>query len=118
MDVQISGVPGDTTPLTASVPVGEWHFLAVTCDDGQDLRCVYVDGQLQAAGTCLESGTPIAKYLCLGVPDKATYWGTVAFARMSVWNHAMSEREVQLLYDRGGDVRIPPVPGGVYVLVR
>lgn len=105
VDVQVSGVAGDTTPLNITVPPAQWCFLTITADDERDLRCVYVNGVRKVSGVYLEHGTPVPKYLCLGVPDKVTYWGAVAFSRMSVWNHTLSDSEVMDLYLDEGDIR-------------
>jgi hypothetical protein len=115
----VSNVPGDTSPLGLIVPPGEWRFLTMTCDDAQNLRSIYLDGILATNGVYLEAGTPHPKYLCLGPPNKSTYWSSTAFARMSVWDHSMSEDEVKWLYRHDGDPRVRFFNGsGAILLVR
>jgi len=117
VDVQISNVPGDTG-VNATVPTGEWHFITITSEDDLDLRSFYVDGELHGVGIYLESGTPVPKYLCLGVPDKATYWGQVAYARMSLWDHALTDSQVECLYECGGDPDFFCLGDGILLIVR
>ena len=63
-------------------------------------------------------GTPVKKWLCLGVQDKQTYWGTVGFARMSVWNRALRAAEILQLFNDGGDPRQVSLYKGSVVILR
>jgi hypothetical protein len=112
-----ASAPGDPD-VTVAIPVQEWHFITIVCDDEKNVRSIYVDGLFRASGDYNESGTPSRHLMSLGPPDKSTYWGAVAFARMSVWDHAMSAAEVERLYKHGGDVRFSTLYRGAILLVR
>ena len=111
--VYISGTGWVASPQ-ASVPLGQWSYVAGTYSAGSGLS-LYVNGQL--VGTTAISGqmSPSGNTLDIGHdPSNADRWYDGLIDEPSVYNRALSPAEIQLIYNAGsaGKRRLAQGPVG------
>jgi hypothetical protein len=90
------------TPLSATVTLNAWHFLAITYDPSAGEK-FYVDGSLSSSGTGTYVGSGLADYLTTYIPGatpsgvNARLTGTIDELR--AYDRVLSAGEIKLLYD-------------------
>jgi hypothetical protein len=92
-------------PLSQDVVgIGAWHFVAVTYDSSNNVT-FYIDGVPDSGGPQLFESTFDAGHLYIGAYD---YFGVSRGGFMdgyiddvAVWNRALSETEISMLYNNG-----------------
>jgi hypothetical protein len=111
--VYISGTGWVASPQ-ASVPLGQWSYVAGTYSAGSGLS-LYVNGQL--VGTTVVGGqlSPSGNTLDIGHdPSNADRWYDGLIDEPSVYNRALSPAEIQWIYNAGsaGKRRLAQGPVG------
>jgi hypothetical protein len=90
------------SPLSATVSLNAWHFLAITYDPAVGEK-LYVDGALAGSGSGTYSPSGAADYWTTYIPGavpagvNAYFNGTLDEAR--AYDHVLSAGELKLLYD-------------------
>lgn len=86
--------------LNSSILVndGDWHLVVATYDKNTSLMSIYIDGQLDITSTQSQVA-PSLQDLYIGVIDVSRGFLTGNLDDVRIYNRALSESEIQSLYD-------------------
>ena len=80
-----------------SFAAGDWLDLLLSVDLQNDILDLYVDG-LPVGSTAVDMAPSAYEDWRLGADADGESWGNWAFARLTVFDHALSPAEVTALY--------------------